>query len=227
MGQVLLFSITAMANPTLVAVTTLMLLLPNPKRLMFGYLLGALMTSITLGLIIVFAGKNSSVASSGKTTINPVIDLGLGAILLVIALVLHQGRDRPIRERRAERKARKEPKTPRWQQYLSKGNPKITFVIGAVLTLPGASYLAALDGIIKLKASTLATVLLVLMVNVIMLALLEVPLICFTVAPDWTPAALERTKAWFGRHGRHALTILAATLGPLLILRGVIELIAA
>ncbi|MBV9423592.1 MAG: GAP family protein [Solirubrobacterales bacterium] len=216
-----------MANPTLVAVSTLMLLLPNPKRLMLGYLLGALMTSITLGLIIVFAGKNSSVASSGKTTINPVIDLGLGVILLVIALVLHQGRDQPIRERRAERKAGKEPKTPRWQQYLSKGDPKITFVIGAVLTLPGASYIAALDGIIKLKASTLATVLLVLMVNVIMLALLEVPLICFTVAPDWTPAAIERTKAWFRRHGRKTVIIGAATLGALLILRGVIELIAA
>jgi hypothetical protein len=204
-----------------------MLLLPSPKRLMLGYLLGALMTSITLGVIIVFVGKHSSVASSGKTTINPVIDLGLGAILLVIALVLHQGRDRPIRERRAERKARQEPKTPRWQQYLGRGDPKITFVIGAVLTLPGASYIAALDGIIKLKASDAVSVLLVLLVNVTMLALLEVPLICFTVAPDWTPAALERTKAWFRRHGRPALTIGAATLGALLILRGVIELIAA
>lgn len=216
-----------MANPTLVACTTLMLLLPNPKRLMLGYLLGALMTSITLGLIIVFAGKHSSVASSGKTTINPVIDLGLGAILLVIALVLHQERDRPIRERRAERKARKEPKTPKWQQYLGRGDPKITFVIGAVLTLPGASYIAALDGIIKLKASNAVSVLLVLLVNIIMLALLEVPLICFAVAPEWTPAAIERTKAWFSRRGRTVAIRGAAIVGALLILRGVIELIAA
>lgn len=31
------------------------MLLPNPVRLMLGYLLGALLTSITLGLLIVSA----------------------------------------------------------------------------------------------------------------------------------------------------------------------------
>ncbi len=227
MGQVLLFSCTAMANPTLVACTTLMLILPNPKKLMLGYLLGALITSITLGLVIVFAGKNSSFVSSAKHTINPLVDLGLGAILLMIASVLRQGRDRGIRERLAQRKARREPTTPRWQQYLSKGDPKITFVVGALLSLPGASYIAALDGIIKLKSSNLGSILLVLLVNVIMLALLEVPLISFTVAPEWTPSALERVKAAFRRSGRNAAIIGSAALGSLLILRGVITLIAA
>ena len=61
MGDVLLFSLTAMANPTLIAVTTVMLLLPSPKKLMFCYLIGALFTSITLGIVIVFAAKNSGV----------------------------------------------------------------------------------------------------------------------------------------------------------------------
>src|ERR1700680_2896770 len=40
----------------------------DPKRLMLGYLLGALMTSITLGLVIVFALKGSS---PGSTTEKP------------------------------------------------------------------------------------------------------------------------------------------------------------
>jgi hypothetical protein len=53
-GQVLLFALGAALNPTLVAASTVMMLLPSPKRLMLGYLLGALMTSITLGLVIVF-----------------------------------------------------------------------------------------------------------------------------------------------------------------------------
>ena len=50
MSQVILLSLTASLNPTLVAATTVMLLLPSPKKLMLGYLLGAYMTSITLGL---------------------------------------------------------------------------------------------------------------------------------------------------------------------------------
>lgn len=47
-----------MFNPTLLAAVTMMLLLPNPKRLMPGYLLGAYTTSITLGLVIVFSLKD-------------------------------------------------------------------------------------------------------------------------------------------------------------------------
>jgi Sap, sulfolipid-1-addressing protein len=235
MEEVLLFSITAMANPTLIAVTTVMLLLPNPKKLMLGYLIGAYVISISLGLVIVFAAKDSGVVKAGKQTINPAIDLVFGAILLGIALLLHRGTDRHVRERRAERKHERDlrkgreekDKVPAWQRAISKGDPKLAVVVGAVLTLPGASYLAALTNIAKLNYSTVVTVLVVLMVNLIMLALLEVPLVSFFVAPDWTPAAIARAKAWAGREGRHVAVIVAAVLGWLLILRAVITLIAA
>jgi len=53
MSQVILLSLTASLNPTLVAATTVMLLLDRPARLMSGYLLGAYLTSITVGLVIV------------------------------------------------------------------------------------------------------------------------------------------------------------------------------
>jgi hypothetical protein len=44
---IFLLSLSAMLNPSLLAALTVMLLLPNPKRLMVGYLLGAYLTSIT------------------------------------------------------------------------------------------------------------------------------------------------------------------------------------
>ena len=65
-----------------------MLLLPSPKKLMLGYLLGAMLTSITLGLVIVFTLKHSSLVHTAKHTINPIVDLALGAIFLVISVVL-------------------------------------------------------------------------------------------------------------------------------------------
>ncbi|MGZ6639234.1 MAG: hypothetical protein ACXVII_41165, partial [Solirubrobacteraceae bacterium] len=64
MGQVILLSLTASLNPTLVAATTVMLLLPSPGKLMLGYLLGAYVTSITLGLVIVFTASNSSTTNT-------------------------------------------------------------------------------------------------------------------------------------------------------------------
>ncbi len=47
--EIFFLSLASMFNPSLLAVVTVMLVLPNPKRLMLGYLLGAYTTSVTLG----------------------------------------------------------------------------------------------------------------------------------------------------------------------------------
>lgn len=60
MGQVIVLSLTASLNPTLVAATTVMLLLDKPARLITSYLLGAYTTSITLGLLIGFSLSNAN-----------------------------------------------------------------------------------------------------------------------------------------------------------------------
>jgi Sap, sulfolipid-1-addressing protein len=230
MSTVFLFALTSMLNPTLLAASTLMMLLANPVKLMLGYLLGAMMTSITLGLVIVFSLNSSSTVSSTKKTISPAVDIALGALLLVLAFVLATGRASRARERRRERKESKSkgPKEPpRWQRALSKGTARTTFIIGALLTLPGASYLAGLDQIHKLNYGNAETVLLVIAFNIVMLALLEVPLVCFAVAPDWTPGAIARAKAWIGRRGAELAARGFAVIGVLLVVKGVVGLIAA
>jgi hypothetical protein len=227
MGQVFLLSLTAALNPVLVGASTVMLLLPNPKRLMLGYLLGALMTSITLGLVIVFALKGSGTVSTTQNTVNPAVDLALGAVLLTAAFVLGTGRDKRIAERRQARKGPKEDKgPPRWQQALSKGSARDTFVVGALLTLPGASYLAGLHHIEDQKLSTTATVLTVVGFNLIMLILLELPLLGYVIAPDWTPGAVERAKAWVGRNGHQAAVIALTVLGVALLIKGIAGLVS-
>ena len=226
MSQVILLSLTASLNPTLIAATTVMLMLESPKKLMRGYLLGAYTTSITVGLVIVFSLSNSSASSATENTISPAVDIGLGTIALAAAFVLYTGRAERLRERRRERKAAKSDKgPPRWQRELSKGSARTTFVVGALLTLPGASYLAGLDEIHKLKYSTTTTVLLVIGFNLVMLWLLEVPLASFVVAPDWTPRAIERAKLWVSRHA-HMFAVRGFTaVGALLVIKGLIGLV--
>jgi Sap-like sulfolipid-1-addressing protein len=226
MSQVILLSLTASLNPTLVGATTVMLLLDKPARLMTGYLLGAYMTSITLGLVIVFSLSGSSASNTTENTLSPAVDIGLGAIALAVSFVLYTGRDQRLRERRQERKAAKQDKgPPRWQRELSKGSPRTTFIIGALLTIPGASYLAGLDEIHKLKYSTTVTVLLVIGFNLVMLWLLAVPLASFVVAPDWTPRAIERAKLWVSRHAHIFAVRGFAVLGLLLLIKGLIGLL--
>jgi len=227
MAQIFLLSLTAALNPVLVGAATVMLLLPNPKLLMLGYLLGALMTSITLGLVIVFALKGSSTVSTTQNTVNPGIDVALGAILLLAAVVLGTGRDQAIAARRQARKGPQEDKgPPRWQQALSKGSARTTFAVGALLTLPGASYLAGLDHIEKQHLSKTGTVLTVIGFNLVMLILLELPLLSYTIAPDWTPGAVERAKAWVGRNGHQAAVIALTVLGAALVVKGIAGLVS-
>ncbi|HSO97879.1 MAG TPA: GAP family protein [Solirubrobacteraceae bacterium] len=225
MGQVILLSLTASLNPTLVAATTVMLLLDNPAKLMLGYLLGAYVTSITIGLVIVFTASNSSTTNTAENTLSPAVDIALGAIALLGAWFVWTGRHERFMERRRARKAAKPDKDPpRWQRELSKGSPRTTFLVGMLLTLPGASYLAGLDEIHKLKYSTTATVLLVIGFNLVMLWLLEVPLVSFVIAPDWTPRAIQRAKAWVSGHLQVFAVRGLALLGVLMIIKGVIGL---
>ncbi len=221
MGPVILLSLTASFNPTLVAATTVMLLLPSPRKLMLGYLLGAYMTSITLGFVIVFTLSNSRATKTTENTLSPAVDIALGGIALIAAGVVWSGRHERLAERRRTGKgAKPDKRPPRWQRELSKGSARATFVIGALLSLPGASHLAGLDEIHKLHYSTTVTVLLVIGFNLVMLWLLEVPLASFVIVPEWTPRAIERAKAWVSRHapvfavrGTHAARRAAHHLG--------------
>ena len=226
MGQVILLSLTAALNPTLVAATTVMLLLDKPAKLMLGYLLGAYLTSITLGLVIVFSASNSGTTNTTENTLSPAVDIAFGVIALIVAWVVWSGRQERYRESRRARKAAKPDKgPPRWQRELSKGSPRTTFVVGMLLTLPGASYLAGLDEINKLNYSTTVTVLVVIGFNLIMLLLLEVPLVSFLIAPDWTPRAIERGKVWVSRHSRTFVVRGLTLFAVLMIVKGIIGLI--
>jgi hypothetical protein len=93
-----------------------------------------------------------------------------------------------------------------------------------LLTLPGASYLAGLDQIHKLDYSTTVTVLIVVGFNLVMLWLLEVPLVSFVIAPDWTPRAIERAKVWVSRHSRTFVLRGLTLFGALMIIKGIIGL---
>lgn len=48
MGDIFLLSLVSAANATLLAAVTVMLFLPSPKRLLLGYLAGALLMSLTV-----------------------------------------------------------------------------------------------------------------------------------------------------------------------------------
>ncbi|HYZ81237.1 MAG TPA: GAP family protein [Solirubrobacteraceae bacterium] len=225
MGHVAILALTASLNPTLLAATTMMLFLDRPARLMAGYLAGAFLTSVTIGLVIVFTLGSSSATRSVQHTVNPLVDIALGLLALVVALAIRGGSlDRLLASRKARNASKPAKAPPRWQRALTKGSPRVAFAIGAVLTLPGASTLVGLYAIHNLHAAAAVTVLIVIGFNVVMLWLLELPLVGYAVAPERTPQAVDHAKLMIARH-IHAFAIRGLELVAfLLVLKGVIGL---
>jgi hypothetical protein len=223
-GQVFVFSLTAALNPTLLTAVTVMLTLEKPQRLLLGYLLGALVTSVTCGLVLVFALPDSSTSSTAKDGVNPVLNIVLGVLVLVVVFVVATGRDtrrRAWTERKRERAKDKAP--PRWRRQLSKGSPRDTFIVGVLLSFPGASYIAGMDLLHKQQRGTAVTVIAVVAFNVIMLLLLELPLVGYATRPEWTAVAVQRFGDWLTRRGGRVAVIAGALAGLLLIARGIIN----
>lgn len=230
--EIFLLALLAMFNPTLLAAVTLMLLLPNPRRLMLGYLFGAYTASISIGLVIVFALPESGATSTSKNTLSPAEDIVVGLLLLLVAVVLATDRDRPLRERRGRRKEAShernggEEKEALPMRLLGRGSPRVAFVVGLLLSFPGVSYLAGLTHIHKLDVAALPTTLLVIAFCLIQQLFLEVPLAGYFIAPERTGEAVERFRAWLSRNGRQVGIIVAAVLGALLLIRGIAGLVS-
>ena len=224
MGRVFTLSLTAALNPTLLAATTLMLTLTKPKRLLSGYLVGAMVTSVTCGLILVFTLSDSGASGTAKHTVNPILNVVLGAVILIVAFVVGTGRDTRRRARAArKREEAKDKRPPRWKRVLSEGSARDTFVVGLLLSFPGASYIAGMDGLAKQNLGTAATVLAVIGFNVVMLLLLELPLIGYATNPDGTATAVAGFNSWLSRNGARTALIASVVIGILLILRGIIN----
>jgi len=231
MHQILALSLISVVDPVLLAAAGVMLLMPGPKKLMLGFVLGALLTSIPLGLVIVFSLQDSSKpVDTTKRTVDPALDIALGCAFLVVSIVVATGLWERFTERRKERRTErhgppKDKGPSRMDRALAKGSPRLTFVVGAVYeAMPSVLYLGVMHAIIKLNASTVASVLLVVLICVAQLTLILVPLISFIVAPTWTPRALERAKAWLSRDSRKIVVAATAIAGLWLLIRGLIYL---
>jgi Sap, sulfolipid-1-addressing protein len=223
-ARVFTLSLTAALNPTLLAAVTVMLTLLRPKRLLSGYLAGAMITSITCGLILVFTLNDTGSSSTAKHTVDPVLNVALGALILMVAFVVGTGRDKRRRARSARRReANKDKPPPRWKRQLSKGSARDTFLVGVLLSFPGASYIAGMDLLSEQGLGTATTVVAVIGFNLIMLILLELPLIGYATRPDRTTAMVASFNSFLSRDGGRVALIVATVVGVLLIGRGIIN----
>jgi hypothetical protein len=228
-ANILLLALAAAFYPTLLAIVIVVLGRPRPARLLAAYLAGGMLVSVGIGLGVVFVleGVGADEGGNSTTTAGAVADIAVGALALCLAVAIHTGRDpRPARlKKKRGAEASAGPKKPTWaQRAIRHDSLKVAFGLGVLLDLPSVWYLIALKDIVNGSYSAVAEVLLVLVFNLIMFVLIEVPLIAYLVAPEKAAGIVARFNAWIRSHGRRIMEGVAGLFGAYLVVKGVVAI---
>jgi len=102
----------------------------------------------------------------------------------------------------------------------------MVFIAGVLLNLPGIWYLDALTGIGKSKPSNASALIQILLFNVIMFTLVELPIIAYLVAPQRATELVSNVSEWGHRHSRTIAIVVATAVGLWLLIRGILDLVS-
>lgn len=227
--ELLPLAIGSSIYPTLLTMVLLIITRPNPRPMLFAFAAGGFITSITAGCIIVFALGGT--VDQNDHTIGPAVNFAMAGVLLLLLWILITDRDRALRERRQrkkEEKAAAEPeddgRDPWTRRLMARDSLWLAFLVGLVLNVPGALYLVALKDIAAADLSTARAVLNIVLYNVIMFVMLEVPLLGFVFSPERTKLEIERFNSWLAAHTRQIAMWLCGGIAVYLIARGIADL---
>ena len=238
MLQILLYAIGSAFFPALLAGVSVILTRDRPAALLLAFYVGGMLVSISVGLILLHvAGSDANFGSSSNKS-NPVFEIGAAVVAFALAWLTGSKRGRAaIDDWRDKRKSRKqakeikkhgeiqEAKDPWTVRVLDRGSVLLAFVAGMILNLPGPFYLFALADIAEAKYSTVEEVALVIVFNLIMFVLAEVPLIGYLINPKETQDRVERFSRWLESNGLRIISIFAALWGLSSLFKGVKDLL--
>jgi hypothetical protein len=222
-AQVFVFAVVAALDAGLLAAAVVLLGRPRPARQLLAYLIGGMGLSIVFGLVIVLALHGTKLQLHRST--QAVIELAAGTLLVVVAVAVGAGRKLQWHPRRSRRGDAKRPQHQSlYERAVGHDSVWIAWAAGALYSVPGAYYLAGLALLVKAGAPTVTDVFAVLGFNVIMFALIELPLLGFVLAPERTRSLTGKLSRWMTKHRRILIVSVTGAVGIYLLVSGVSDL---
>jgi hypothetical protein len=184
---------------------------PRPKVGVF--LIGALVVTLAVGFVVVFAFHGAGVGQSSQGSEQYWVRLVAGLLFMAAAVFL------------ARRPPRPSSGPSRVSRAASQGGLFAIFVVGMALYLPSPVYLSALQVVGTTKMSTAAAAVWVVIVVALVLITVEVPVLLFLLAPGWTVPKLQAVNAWLDRNGHTLLWVVVGAIGLWSFLDGLVGLL--
>jgi hypothetical protein len=221
-------------NPKLLALDLLLIENRRPRAMFLCLLLGGMTVALTVGLLDVLVFHAD--ALKHQATVGAGVDLAVGLLLLAAGALLATGRVHGRRKApvpagggppapKEEEEEEKKKKKNGWAQRVL-GEPRLglAMLVGAVIGIPGASYLAALHDLVTGKSSTLIQVIAVVIFVVIDFLLIIIPFAFLELRPEATKARLRHTQDWLLSHALQLMAAIALLLGAYLAISGLVRL---
>ena len=217
---------TAALNPKLLALDLLLIENRRPRTMFLCVLLGGMTVALTIGLLDVLTIHADAITAQGKASAG--VDLALGLLLLVAGGLLASGRLHR-RQRTPVPAGNTPPEQPEKQEswaarVLAEPRLGLAMLVGALVGLPGASYIAALHNLVAGKYSTATQIIAVVVFVVIEFLLIIIPFAFLELRPEATKALLKRSHDWLLGHAFQLMAGIALALGAYLTISGLVRL---
>lgn len=226
-GTVLPIAVWLSLDPTRLVIGGILMSRPRPRHNLLAYWWGGLTAGLApaAGAFVLLRESPPTVMEDARTTVmrftGAYFQIAIGALALVIATAVWAYRGAPsspaMPPSRPTAPARL---TARIRRALQGGNPWVAFGVGLVTTMPLADYLVVLIIIVSSKAAIGAQLGAVVIFTVVVLALIEVPLVSYLVAPAQTARAMAQLQRWSAAHRRRLLIAAPALAGTMLLAAG-------
>jgi hypothetical protein len=217
LAEYVLLALASIFWPLLITIVVIVLRTAHPVRLLAAFLAGGLLATISVGLALVFSFDGSGLLSEDRSTVDPVVNLVVGSLAMIAALVVWRLDARP-RERKPE-----QPTGGRAERYVE--NARLAFLAGLLLNvLPGLFPFVALKNIAEGDYSAAVNVVLVVVFYLVMFVSVEIPLVSYLVAPEQTVRTVQGLNDWLDRNARKVAAAVLAAIGLYLVVRGLLQL---
>jgi hypothetical protein len=216
----------AALNPKLLAIDLLLIENRRPRAMFLCLLLGGMTVALTVGLLDVLVFHADAIKSQG--TVSAGVDLALGLLLLAVGGLVATGRLHGRRKAAVpavDGQPGKKDKKDGWaQRVLTEPRLGLAMLVGALVGIPGASYLTALHNLVTGKSSTVTQVVAVVVFVVIDFLLIIVPFAFLELRPEATKTFLKNAQDWLLSHALQLMAVIALLLGAYLAVSGLIRL---
>jgi len=242
-GTVVLMAAVTAVDPKRIGVVAVILSRPKTMRLLLAYFIGGFGVSLIGGAVSLFVLEGAGIGA--KNSVPPGIEIAVGALALLAAVLIGSGLAERLRDRVQSRnpKAAELNKPPvtdgrsgieqapgfaklpvRTQNALRSESPWVAWVRGVAGGMPTAYYLAAIAAILSSATSAGTAVGALVLFNVVAFASAEIPMISFLIAPEATRTSLDHLYDWMHTHRRLSVAVLAGVVGIYLLAVGISKL---